>query len=169
MTAGIIISGPRNRTIFIAIVSLVSCVAIAHAQGPKTNRLPGDVKFVRIVEHSTACQGLTSQVGKGPQPSSFSGCVRGADQSAGPIHVRMLGYTGTISDTDANKSGEFLFGDVPAGSYFLYINQGPRILAIATIWVPSKLNTPPMVVDLGPHPANTNILYIDRYLMAKSE
>src|SRR5580700_8230478 len=123
MTAEIIISGQRNRAIFIGIASLVSCVAIANGQGPKTNRLPGDVKFVRIVEHATACQGLTSHVGNGPQASSFSGCVRGADQSAGPIHVRMQGYTGTSSDTEANKSGEFLFEDVPAGSYFLYITQ----------------------------------------------
>jgi hypothetical protein len=161
-------SGRRNKLIFVSIASLLIFVGTACAQGPRTNRLPGNIRFVRLVEHSTACDWSTLQFENSPQASNVSGCVRGADQSAGPVHVRMQGHTGTISDTEANKSGEFLFKDVSGGDYFLYITQAAKILAIATISVPSKLRTP-MVVDLGPHITNTDILYIGEYQVPKSQ
>jgi hypothetical protein len=121
----------------------------ALAQTPKASRLPRNVEWVRVVEHATTCGWLAVRTESNPEASNFSGCIRGADQVAGPILVQMqAAYAGQIAETKADKSGEFLFKDVSPGAYVLLATQGHEVVAMRTIRVPSMIT--PLVLDLGP-------------------
>jgi hypothetical protein len=133
---------------------MVATVAIilaggALAQTPKANRLPGNVEWVRVVEHTTTCGWLAVRTESNPEASNFSGCIRGADQLAGPIRVQLqAAHTSKLAETKADKSGEFLFKNVSAGDYILLATQEEKVVAMRTIRVP--LMIAPLVLDLGP-------------------
>jgi hypothetical protein len=121
----------------------------ALAQTSGANRLPGNVEWVRGVEHAATCSWLAVKTESNPEASNFSGCIRGADQLAGPIRVQMqAAYAGQIAKTNADKSGEFFFKDVSAGDYILLATQKDKVVAMRAIRVPSTITS--LVLDLGP-------------------
>jgi hypothetical protein len=126
--------------------------------GPDPNILIGNIKLV--VHHVTTCDKFIFQTETHHTSSKFSGCIRGADQSAGPVQIKIAGvHTGRIADTGANQSGEFLFRNVSAGDYVLFATQGAKALTLTTIQLPLKIS--PLVVDVRPLIGDT--LYVGEY------
>ncbi|HWW13649.1 MAG TPA: hypothetical protein VN310_03215 [Candidatus Dormibacteraeota bacterium] len=158
----------RTAAIVREAASMVAAVVIiltggAFAQTPKVNRVPGNIEWVRLVEHATTCGWLGSRTEGNSEASNVPGCIRGADQLAGPIKVEMQAvYAGKNAETKANKSGEFLFKDVPASDYVLLATQGPKVLSFTIVRLP--LSTSRLVLDVGPRfPAYNVNLYVGEY------
>jgi hypothetical protein len=138
----------HQAALMVAIVAVILAGG-ALAQTPKANRLPGNVEWMRVVEHATTCGWPAVRTDSNPEASNFSGCIRGADQLAGPIRVQMqAALTSKIAKTEADKSGEFLFRDVSPGAYVLLATQGHEVVAMRTIRLPLVIT--PLVLDLGP-------------------
>jgi hypothetical protein len=89
----------------------------------------------------------------GPQTSNLSGRFRGASPTGGPVRIRLSGvYSGTVIDTEANKSGEFSVTNVLDGTYVVIATQQDRatlrdrVLSVKAICIPLK-NSGPLVLD----------------------
>jgi hypothetical protein len=120
----------------------------ARGQISKATRLPGNIEWVQVAEHTTTCGWLAFRADNKHEAPNLSGCVRGADQMAGPIRVRIAGvYSNKILDASVNKSGEFSFRNVPMGDYVLMATQRNRILGIRTIRTPLTMS--PVVIEIG--------------------
>jgi hypothetical protein len=138
----------HQAALMVAAVAIIMAGA-APAQTAEATRLPLKAEWVPVVEHATTCGWLAVGTESNPRASSFSGCIRGAEQSAGPILVQMqAAYTGQIAETNAGKSGEFLFKDVSPGAYTLWATQGHKVVAMRTVRVPSMIT--PLFLNLGP-------------------
>jgi hypothetical protein len=84
----------------------------------------------------------------GPPTSNVSGRIRGADQFAGSIRVRISGvYSNDILDAEVNGSGGFSLEKVPQGEYVLAVTQRDRVLAVKAIELPSAESS--IVIEIG--------------------
>jgi hypothetical protein len=85
---------------------------------------------------------------EGARRSDFSGCFRGADQSGGPIKVRITElYSSRIFSVKVSDSGEFSLKSIPAGNYMLVATQADKTIALKTIRLPAIR---PIVMNLEP-------------------
>jgi hypothetical protein len=92
--------------------------------------------------------GLQIGLEGGTPTSDVSGRIRGADQSAGPIRVRMSGvYSTELLDAEVNSTGGFSLERVPQGEYVLAVTQRERVLVVKAIKLPSVES--PIVIEVG--------------------
>jgi hypothetical protein len=102
-----------------------------------------------------AVVGLQIGTEGGPQMSDIKGRVDGADPSAGPVRIRMLGvYSDDIRDVESNASGAFIFFGAPAGDYVLIATQGHKILGLEPIRLPLKNSS--VVINVANFPRGAN-------------
>ncbi len=92
--------------------------------------------------------GLQIGMETGIPTSDVSGRIQGADQSAGPIRVRISGvYSDDILDAEVNGSGGFSLEKVPQGEYVLAVTQRERVLAVKAIKLPSAESS--ILIEVG--------------------
>jgi len=92
--------------------------------------------------------GLQIGMETGTPTSDVSGRIQGADQSAGPIRVRMSGvYSNDILDAEVTGSGGFALEKVPDGEYVLAVTQREKVLVVKAIKLPSAESS--IVIEVG--------------------
>jgi hypothetical protein len=106
-------------------------------------------RVVRVFQpHVLVIIGLQIGMEGGPPTSNLSGRIQGADQSAGPIRVRISGvYSNDILDAEVTGSGGFALEKVPDGEYVLSLTQRENVLAVKAIKLPSLES--PIIIELG--------------------
>jgi hypothetical protein len=91
--------------------------------------------------------GLQIGMEGGPPTSNVSGRIRGADQSAGAIRVRISGvYSNDTLDAEVNGLGGFSLEKVPQGEYVLAVTQRERVLVVKAIKLSSAES--PIVIEV---------------------
>ena len=148
--AGLTISRNLCATGLIAVAWALALGLSAYGQCAMGCAVPGDVKKDKLTLMGSTwnrCERLLER-SSSHAAGILRGCVRGADQSAGSVGVRISQVrSALIANTSADKSGAFTFKHVPAGEYVLLATQDHKVLGLRSISVPAS---PPIVMNIKP-------------------
>jgi hypothetical protein len=143
MTAGTTKPIAGCQAALVAITFTLSLIVTARAQ---TGSAPGNAR--PVPKPMFGCEKGFLEMDANPPASRIPGCIRGADQSAGPIGVRISSvHLNKILNEKVNSSGEFSFKNVAAGDYVLFALQRQRIIGLKIVRVPLRMS--PVVIDIS--------------------